>query len=183
MRKDLFAVLAIAIVLVTACAPVSQPTAETEANPSGDANLAPTATPVSGAGDDTSEAATEAEATDLDILSSHPWQWISFSSPEETFVVDMPASYALAFGENDGIVEIVADCNTAIASYTVAGLDAGSLSLAVAPRTTETCPAESRGSQFLTLLAEAAEYSYVDGQLHIGLMSDAGALIFAPATE
>ena len=179
MRKDLFVVLIVILLLVTACTTMLQPTVETAAEPSVDANVAPPAAPSSVTSEEP-EANTENEATDLDILTSHPWQWISFSSSEETFAVDMPARYVLAFGK-DGIVEIVTDCNTAIASYGVDGLDAGSLSLAVAPRTTDTCPGESRSSQFLTLLAEADAYSYIEGQIHIELMSNAGMMIFASA--
>ena len=120
-----------------------------------------------------------AGATDLDALTAHSWQWVSFSSPLEAFDVDTPASYTLIFGQ-DGIVEIVADCNTAIASYGVDGTDAGSLSMSVAPRTTDICPPDSRGDQFLSLLGGAAGYSFEGDRLLIDLMADGGTLAFAP---
>jgi heat shock protein HslJ len=120
-----------------------------------------------------------AGTTDLDALVKHPWQWVSFASPVEAFDVDTPAKYTLTF-TTDGIVEVVADCNTAIAAYGVVGEGAGALSLTVAPRTHATCPPASRGARFLALLGGAASYSFQDGRLHIDLMADGGTLVFAP---
>lgn len=178
MRIDRVVMLMLVSLLVTACsAPVPMPaTAPTESV--GDADVSE-ATPAPTEAD---EEMTEADAgmTDLDVLVTHPWQWVSFSSPEETFDVEMPASYLVLFN-TDGIVDITADCNTAIASYGVAGSDAGSLSMEVAPKTKAACPPDSRSEQFLTLLATAADYAYVDDQLHIGLASDGGTMVFAPA--
>jgi C-terminal processing protease CtpA/Prc len=122
------------------------------------------------------------EATDLDALVAHPWQWVSFTSPVEQFDVETPASYKLRFNV-DGIVDILADCNTAIAAYGVESDDAGSLSLTVAPKTETTCPPESRGAQFLKLLGGAARFFFQDGQLYIDLFADGGAMAFAPAAS
>jgi heat shock protein HslJ len=178
MKNNLFAVPVLALLLVTACSAPVLPTGELMTEPSSDADRASVATPA--AAEEMPEAPAESETTDLDMLISHPWQWVSFSNPELSFEVDLPANYTLTFGE-DGIVEIVADCNTAIANYRVVSTDAGSLSMNVAPRTTDTCSPAARGDQFLTLLATAAEYAYVDGQLHITLMADGGTMVFVPA--
>ena len=88
-------------------------------------------------------------------LTTQPWQWHGFSGAVEQFTVETPESYRLTFNE-DGIVDIVADCNTAIGSYKIESLDGGTLSIDVAPKTTDLCPPESRGAQFLSLLGGAA---------------------------
>lgn len=120
------------------------------------------------------------EAIEGDALTANPWQWVAFTSPVEEVAVATPERYQLTFGE-DGIVEIVADCNTAIASYGVDGTNAGSLTMSVAPRTTDACPPDSRGDQFLKLLGGAARYFFQDGQLYIDLFADGGTMAFAPA--
>gem|GEM_PF-554133 len=120
------------------------------------------------------------EAGEDDALTANTWQWVAFTSPVEQFGVETSERYQLTFSE-DGIVEIVADCNTAIASYGVGETDVGSLTMSVAPRTTDACPPESRGDQFLKLLGGAARYFFRDGQLNIDLFADGGTLAFAPA--
>ena len=129
MRNNQYAVLMLVLLFVTACSAPALPTGEMLIEPSADVDPAATASPA--AGEEISEAPPEA-GTDLDMLTNHLWQWVSFSSPEATFDVDTPARYTLTFGE-DGIVEIVADCNTAIASYGIFGADDSSLSMDVAP--------------------------------------------------
>ncbi len=176
MKKSVLVMLAIALLFVAACSAPTQSTAGTMAAPPSDPDPAATAAAV----EEMPEAPQATGPTDLEMLTNQPWQWISFIDPEATFDVDIPATYTLAFGE-DGIVEIVADCNTAIASYRVVSTDAGSLSMDVAPRSTDSCSSASRSEQFLTLLAAAAEYAYVDGQLHIDLMADGGTMVFAAA--
>lgn len=121
-------------------------------------------------------------AAEDDALTANPWQWVSFTSPAEQFDVETPASYTLLFNV-DGIVDILADCNTAIAAYGVESDDAGSLSHTVAPKTETTCPPESRGDQFLKLLGGAARYFFRDGQLYIDLFADGGTMVFAPAAS
>ena len=176
MRKNHIAVLMLVLLLATACSVPALPTGEMLIEPPADVDPAATAAAV----EEMPEAPQATGPTDLEMLTNQPWQWISFIDSEATFDVDIPATYTLAFGE-DGIVEIVADCNTAIASYRVVSTDAGNLSMDVAPRSTDNCSSDSRSEQFLTLLAAAAEYAYVDGQLHIDLMADGGTMVFAPA--
>jgi hypothetical protein len=77
------------------------------------------------------------EAADLDAAGGAiAWQWVCLHQPGGA-VRHQARLHAITlfFGE-DGIVEIVADCNTAIASLRQSmSADAGSLSLSVAPRT------------------------------------------------
>jgi pimeloyl-ACP methyl ester carboxylesterase/heat shock protein HslJ len=156
----LVAVLALAAFVLAACTPVR-----------------PVAAPAPDAAANAMPAAPAAAATDLDRLLAHPWQWVSFTNPVEAFDVDAPAKYTLAFGD-DGIVEIVADCNTAIAAYGIASEDAVMLTMTVAPRTEDACPPDSRGDQFLKLLGGAAIYFFQDGRLFIDLMADGGTMVF-----
>jgi heat shock protein HslJ len=117
------------------------------------------------------------ETGGADTLTANPWQWVSFTDPLQQFDVEMPERYLLAFSE-DGTVNIVADCNNAMGSYTD---EAGNLTIAVGPMTMAACPPESRSDQFVTLLGGAALYFFQDGMLYIDLFADGGTMAFAPA--
>ena len=127
----------------------------------------------------TDQPVSESPAGAAGSLTAQPWQWVAFTSPVEQFDVATPERYRLTFNE-DGIVDIVADCNTAIGSYGIDSLDGGSLSIDVAPKTTEVCPPASRGDQFLSLLGGAAIYFFEDGKLYIDLMADGGTMQLDP---
>lgn len=155
-RYLLWSAVLTALLLVTACTPIAAP-------PAADA-----------------PAATVSDTSAASALTANPWQWVAFTSPVEQVDVETPERYQLTFGE-DGIVEIVADCNTAIGSYGVDSLEGGTLTISVAPRTIDTCAEGSRGEQFQKLLGGAARYFFEDDQLFIDLMADGGTLAFAPA--
>ena len=93
---------------------------------------------------------------ELALLRANPWQWVSFTNPVEQFDVETPESYTLTFNE-DGTVNIVADCNNAIGSYTT---DGSSISIEVGPMTMAACPPESRSDDFIKYLGFAAIYFY-----------------------
>ncbi len=163
-----YAVLAamlIAMLVLSACGATATPAPAPTAAPTAE----PTAVPP------TEEPA--AEAPDAGALAANLWQWTSFTSPVERFEVEMPESYLLAFNE-DGTVNIVADCNNAMGSYTD---DAGSLSIEVGPMTMAACPPESRSDQFVLLLGSAVRYYFADGMLYVDLEADGGTMAFAPA--
>ena len=115
-----------------------------------------------------------AEAPDLSMLTDNPWQWMSYVGGEDYFDVESPESYLVAFND-DGTVNIVADCNNASGSYTE---DAGSLSIEIGPVTMAACPPESRSDQFITYLGSAAFAFFEDGYLYIDLFADGGTLSF-----
>ena len=123
-----------------------------------------------------------AEVPDAGALAANPWQWTSFAGPEEQFDVEMPESYLLAFHADalgaSGTLNIVADCNTAMGSYTE---DAGSLSVEITGMTRAMCPPESRSDQYVGYLGAAARYFFEDGMLYIDLFADGGTMAFAPA--
>jgi heat shock protein HslJ len=105
-----------------------------------------------------------------DIKRSHSWQWVSFTSPVEQFDVEAPAYYVLAFNDN-GTVEITANCNNAGGSYTTEG---GSLTIEIGPMTPAACRPGSRGIDFVKYLGSAAKYFFKDGNLFIDLLTDVG---------
>jgi pimeloyl-ACP methyl ester carboxylesterase len=116
---------------------------------------------------------------ELALLQANPWQWVSFTNPVEQFSIDNPQNYVLTFNE-DGTVNIVADCNNAIGAYTTAG---SSLSIEIGPMTMAACPPGSRSDDFIKYLGFAAIYFYDNGQLFIDLFADGGTLGFSPAGE
>ncbi len=120
-----------------------------------------------------------AEAESAGDVTSYPWLWTSFTSPVEQFDVENPENYVVIFND-DGTVNIKADCNNASGSYTVAG---SNLTIEVGPMTKAACPPESRSDQFVKYLGFAARYFFEDAQLYIDLFADGGTMVFAPEGE
>lgn len=143
---------------------------------------APQATPVPATPAPT-EAATAAEDVapppDEVALTTNPWQWVAFVNPMETVEVETPESYQVTFDE-DGTVNVVADCNNAAGTYTD---QEGALTVAIGPMTAAACPEGSRSDQFVQLLGSAARYFFVDNELFIDLGADAGTMRLGPAGE
>ncbi len=119
------------------------------------------------------------EAESAGDVTSYPWLWTSFTSPVEQFEVETPENYVVIFND-DGTVNIKADCNSASGSYTV---DGSSLAIEVGPMTLAACPPDSRSDQFIQDLGFAARYSFEDGFLYIDLMADGGTMAFSPALD
>jgi heat shock protein HslJ len=95
----------------------------------------------------------------------------------EQYRVENPENYTLTF-KDDGAVEIIADCNKALGSYT---LDGSSIEIEVSLMTVAACPPESRSDEFIRHLGFAKHYFFKDGNLFIDLFADGGTLEFAPA--
>ena len=125
----------------------------------------------------TEEPVAETEEVDLTALMDTPWQWISFTNPMEQFEVEMPENYSVTFNE-DGTLNVMADCNNASGSYTVGD---SSLTIAMGPNTMAACPEGSRSDQFVQLMTGAAIYFFEDDSLFIDLMADGGTMAFRPA--
>lgn len=169
-KSNVFTVLLLLAFLVSACAPSATPTPA----PTGTQAPAPTQAPTQ-APSATPEPA--ASSADLAALQANAWQWVSFTNPVEQFEVEEPASYTLTFNQ-DGTLNIVADCNNAAASYMA---DGSSLAIEVGPMTLAACPPESRSDTFVEYLGFAAVYFFEDDNLYIDLFADGGTLEFAPA--
>ena len=111
-------------------------------------------------------------------LTANPWKWVSFTNPVEQFEIDDPENFLLTFNE-DGTINIKADCNNALGNYTV---DGSSLEVEVGPMTKALCPGESRSEEFVQYLGFAAIYFFEDGDLFIDLFADGGTMQFSPYT-
>ncbi len=108
------------------------------------------------------------------------WQWIGLreTMPASQSMIADSENYTLTFNE-DGTVNIKADCNVAIGSYQLSG---DQLTISLGPTTLAECGPESSYSQFLTLLEQAAGAGMGYGNLVITLANDAGEMIFQRAT-
>ncbi len=119
-------------------------------------------------------------ASDEDVvkkLSAVSWRWSSFVSPDKSVTVEKPESYELTFGK-DGTLQIVADCNRAVAKYVLEGK---SLSITVGPMTLAACAGESRSEQFVGLLGKAKQFS-ISGNFFVIALTDGTALAFSGPT-
>ena len=107
-------------------------------------------------------------------LTGTVWAWNSFTNPVEQFTVEQPASYTLTFRE-DGTVDIKADCNNAIGSFSA---DDSSLEIEIGPMTMAACPPGSRSDDFVQYLGFAAIYFFEEDDLFIDLFADGGTMQF-----
>jgi len=117
------------------------------------------------------------EATAAEMLTASTWQWVRLTDPVQQFDVDGPENYTLTF-QPDETLQIKADCNQVIASYSAS--DDGALSIQPGPATMAACPPGSRGEEFVQKLGFAARYFFQDGNLFIDMMADGGTLEFSP---
>ncbi len=172
-RHILFLMLILALVLA-ACG--GQGAIETQSPLEPTAPVAePTAAPT------LEEPGESAEMTpaDLEALTANAWQWVAFTDPTQQFDEENPKNYTLTF-QDDGTVNIKADCNNAIGAYTV---DGSSITIEVGPMTMAACPPESRSDDFVKYLGSAAVFFFEDGNLFIDLFADGGTMEFLPATD
>jgi heat shock protein HslJ len=105
------------------------------------------------------------------------WQWQQTVTPVETIVASDPASYVLVFND-DGSVNVTADCNTGFGDFTV---DGQSISIGPLGTTRMACPEGSQDTAFLTQLQNAAVFFFLDGDLYIDQAMDSGTLQFSAA--
>lgn len=134
-----------------------------------------------GGGVETEDVAETPVVEEAPSLTGTVWQWTSFVSPVTTTEVDNPAQYTILFNE-DGTLNIKADCNTVLGSYTSEG---SSISIELGPSTLAACPPESLSDQYLASLAAAAIYFFEEDDLLMDLFADGGTMRFnaAPAAE
>jgi heat shock protein HslJ len=90
-----------------------------------------------------------------------------------------PENYTIVF-RPDGQLEVRADCNSGIATYT---LEDKRLTLELGPMTSDIGPAASCGEeslhdQYLQLLSQVSGYRWEDGWLVLILGDEAGRMIF-----
>lgn len=176
MKKALEYVIAVSLLLISACQPVNPARPEPTSIPD---TAVPTIAPTATATEAAEEQNAPGEGFGQAALLAHPWKWVSYTGPMEKFEVEMPESYVLSFSA-DGQLNIKADCNNAMGDYTA---NESSLAITVGPMTRAACPPDSRSDQFVRLLGGAALYFFTDGNLNIDLMADGGTLTFTQAGE
>ena len=164
MRKTFLFTFLLLVVLLAACSGTGDPpTTEPTAVPPTEQPEEPTVMPV-------------VEEVDAEALTTTAWQWVAIADPTQQFSVDNPENYTLEFNEDD-TVNIKADCNNAMGSYTV---DGGSITIELGPTTLAACPPDSLSEKFLQYLGFAAIYFFEDENLFIDLMADGGTMEFSP---
>ncbi len=113
-------------------------------------------------------------------LVGETWQWVGLREtiPASQSLIPDSENYTLTFND-DGTVNIKADCNVAIGTYQLSG---DQLTISMGPTTLAECGPESSYTQFLTLLEQAAGVGMGYGNLVITLANDAGEMFFQRAT-
>lgn len=173
MRKIIIFTIMFLAVILSACSGGGEATTtEPSPIPPTELPVEPTLPPV---GEENNQS-TGMTTTDMEGLTAQPWQWVAFSGPIEQFDVEEPENYTLTF-QDDGTVNILADCNNAIGSYTVEG---SSLTIEVGPMTLAACPSGSLSDDFVKYLGFAAIHFFEEGDLFVDLMADGGTMRFSP---
>ena len=127
----------------------------------------PAATDSGEAGEADANAQAEAEQIRAMVagVTANPWKWTQFAGSDESVNIDDPASYVVTFND-DGTLEIQADCNKAFGTYR---FDGANVSIEIGPATLAACPEDSRGEQFLQLLGDAARALPIGDKLYASL--------------
>ena len=122
--------------------------------------------------------ATAPEGGNAAPLAGVTWRWATFRDAKQDYVVPATADYTLVFND-DGTVNVVADCNNGNGTYTV-NSDA-TLTIVVRATTDAACPPGSLSDSFIEYLNQAGPFAVGDdGLLTIELMADGGTMTFAP---
>lgn len=103
------------------------------------------------------------------------WQWVGGTSSGRNLSVAEPERYTIRFTA-EGRVEVRADCNRGVGSYTV--LAQHGLSLGPIALTRAMCLAGSKSEQFVQMLTSARTYTLQDGHLRLLLPENRGELRF-----
>jgi heat shock protein HslJ len=97
---------------------------------------------------------------------SGAWQWQSTRAADGTVTTAAdPSRYTITFGPG-GSLQIRADCNRVLGTYTVNG---SSLTLQLGPSTLVGCPPDSQADQFLAGLNQVQSYRIAADNLELGL--------------
>ncbi|NOX61007.1 MAG: META domain-containing protein, partial [Chloroflexi bacterium] len=106
------------------------------------------------------------------------WQWHETQFNNDTeLTVDDPTLYTVQFAE-DGAVMVVADCNTAVGTFSA---EESSLRIELGPTTMVMCEEGSLSQEFIDQLSFAASYVFDGDRLVINMQMDAGNIYFEQA--
>lgn len=111
-------------------------------------------------------------------LTGTTWQWQTLQTPVEQIVAADPARYTITFND-DGTAVVLADCNTATATYTLG--EGNTITITLGAMTLVACPPDSQADVYLAGLGNAAIYSFDGDTLLLDMTADAGTLSFLPA--
>ena len=175
----LFTILLLSILLAACSGAGNPPVLESTAVPPTEGRAAQSAPLTTAPAVEETASPVDTANADLEALTATAWMWVGFTDPIQQFSVDNPENYTLSF-QDDGTLNIKADCNNATGGYTV---DGSSIKIEVGPMTKAACPPESLSDQFIEHLGYAAIYFFEDGNLYIDLFADGGTLEFAPVAE
>jgi heat shock protein HslJ len=110
-------------------------------------------------------------------LVGYVWMWLEFLENNDTITrPDMPGYYTLEFLP-DGALNVRADCNNTMGTYTV---DGNQLDMEIQATTLAACPPESLSDEYLQLLNDAVAYIREGEFLFIDVMLDTGTMKFFP---
>lgn len=117
-------------------------------------------------------------------LTGTPWEWVSTTDPVGVTAVNEPTRYVVLFND-DGTINIQADCNSVLGTYATAAADVtvisgADITITLGPSTMAACPEDSQADQFLAQLSSAAIYFIQNGNLYLDLPFDSGTMRFVP---
>jgi len=105
-------------------------------------------------------------------------QWITFfDTVEGEITIDNPELYQMILNE-DGTVNVVADCKQTDGTYTV---DGSNIKIELGPVTMQICSEESLADQYLGYLSNIVIFFNRDGDVYFDLMADSGTMQFTDA--
>lgn len=107
-------------------------------------------------------------------LSGTAWQWSNFRDAKQDYSVPAATPYTVTFND-DGTVNVVADCNTGSGTYAV---DGSRLSISPLATTLMACPEGSLGGSFIEYLTFAETFTLQGDVMFIDLMADGGRMTF-----
>jgi heat shock protein HslJ len=112
-------------------------------------------------------------------LTSFVWELIEVQTgPNASDKPVDPSKYTVSF-HDDGTVTIVADCNTALGTYTIDGSD---MDVEVGPMTLVMCSEDSLSNKWIDDIDQAVSFSINDrGELSLNLPMDGGFVRLQPS--
>ncbi len=117
---------------------------------------------------------------DATSLIGQTWQWESFIDPMGAASIPNGNQYTTTFTP-EGTVQVQADCNTALGSYTFAYANAeessGTIQINLDITTLALCTEGSLSEEFMANLEALRTFTIVDGKLYLDLVTDAGTMI------
>lgn len=121
------------------------------------------------------EFAVDQQATTPQLINLN-WQWTEWIDVEDgQTLIGNPEQYVIIF-QNDGSIDILADCNFGNGTY---ALDGNAMDISIDAMTEIECNEGSLSEQFVTLLDQVSDYQLTIPKLTLDLEEEAGSIGFA----